>query len=875
MNEEASLGTFSAIVCSGVKSIIVSDDISAKNIASGSHLKLWRDSEESNLWIDRFDARNELDVIELKQLHDALSKAQFAPGACEYMLDDSETPFFEDLVMERFQDLLDFKEEDLSRDQPLSPINDPDCLKSSNDATKENDAMGLRWGYQSDRTEFWIRPLREPYVVPLIWDVPSEIKLPMTKKQFDVIVHTVKNIRNKGSQFEILLKFKESDTNPIFDFLNVDCDLHELFEYIKRISVDTFQAGLLLPIAASSKVQIHDIPTSDDIQEVEHESTEIFAATSDIRAVIEVPNALFLLGDTYGEDSSSDTEAEAEAEGDGEVAEEVDDFSAPSDNCDSVDKNGNPLVQLFEPIEIDDENDSGSVSTASTASFPSESCRSKCSDEFEYEAPSASMSPLEIAPTDDLIGGDKAGAEDTTVSSYLDTTQNKTGESLDEVIGDAYESILNAHTAHEVMEEGEVNESEDESGSCKGSVNVPTVRSAPTIESENNEEYSLEARRMEREPLDIPPFKDTPNEDSANNSEESKSPHSADADADAESNQNIQEDDKEDQDVNLGPLDQACSCLELTSQLSILDTEMVRLSLVDDDLLDDDVDQNDFWGTAFTLKIQSIELLRDLAEKKSKIIQHICDLKTALEVRKKKADRLKRVKLLKQQFEAKAALDKIEALKLKDDNMKYNVLDAIALRNNEAEKNSSDESSSSGEIAREKVRSKQRERADSCSTDSSRDLQTRHRRKAHGRDKERVRRRSRSRSRERDRKKKKVKEKERDREKERTRGHGRSKTHSDLNRERGRSNCRQRFDTTSRNGRKRPSSRSRSLSRSPVRSRRTEDSAPAIDAAPSASALDFKDKIRVALGVEPLKQPAQAAPVPFRDRIQMALDTLK
>jgi hypothetical protein len=45
----------------------------------------------------------------------------------------------------------------------------------------------------------------------------------------------------------------------------------------------------------------------------------------------------------------------------------------------------------------------------------------------------------------------------------------------------------------------------------------------------------------------------------------------------------------------------------------------------------------------------------------------------------------------------------------------------------------------------------------------------------------------------------------------------------------------------------------------------------------SSSALDFKDKIRAALGVEPLK-PAPSSvstALPFRDKIQMALDALK
>jgi hypothetical protein len=875
MNVEARFGTSSDIICTGVKSIVVRDDSSARNIASGSHLKLWRNNEELNLWIDCFDVRNELDVIELKQLNDVLSKAQIAPGPFEYMLDDNEASYFEDLVMERFQDLLDFKEEDLSREQPLS-INQLDSLEASRDVTDDNNSVGLPWGYQSDRTEFWVRPVREPYVVPIIWDVPSEIKLPMTKKQFDVIVHTVKNIRNRGSQFEILLKLKESDTNPLFDFLNIDCDLHELFEYIKRISADTFQTGLLLPTAASSSVLIDEVSTSDNLQVVEDEAQIEDEAIGDTRAVTEVPNALFLLGDTYGEDSSSDTEGEGEGEGTEErEGGEADDLVISSDNCDPDDSNVNPSEVLVEPIEIDDKSDSDSVSTASTASFPSESPRLECNNDFENEALNGSILPTAIAATDDLLGADQVEAEDSTVSSHPSTAENKIADSFEEgVIGAASESTLTVDTLQEAMEEGEVNESEDESESCEGSLKILIEESPLTLESEDNEKDSEKVEIKESESLEMPTCDGGGNEESVNNSDMSKSPRSADADA--ESIQNVDLDDKEDD--NLGDFAQATSCLELTNQLNFLDTETARLSSVDDDLLDDDVDQNDFWGKPFAIKTQSIEQLREIAEKRSKISQLIVDLQTALEVRNKKADRLKRVKLLRQQFEEKAALDKIEALKLKEDNLRYNVLDAIMLRDNDAETSSSDESSSSGEQAREKVRSKQRERRRSSSTDSSHDSQARHRRKGHGRDKDR--RRSRSRSRECDRKKKKGKEKERDR--ERRRDHGSSRPNKSETQEMNgrrrkiKSDRRGRSDNTTRNDRKRPSSRSRSRSRSPVRSRRSEDPAslPAPEAAPTASALDFKDKIRVALGVEPLKQP-QAAPVPFRDRIQMALDALK
>ena len=65
------------------------------------------------------------------------------------------------------------------------------------------------------------------------------------------------------------------------------------------------------------------------------------------------------------------------------------------------------------------------------------------------------------------------------------------------------------------------------------------------------------------------------------------------------------------------------------------------------------------------------------------------------------------------------------------------------------------------------------------------------------------------------------------------------------------------------------SSPSPPVRRKVTRERAEEESTPV----PSLPSLLFKDKIRVALGEQPVSQPAQS--VAFRDRIQLALDALK
>lgn len=112
--------------------------------------------------------------------------------------------------------------------------------------------------YISNRTELWERPSREDYVIPYtlqlaMMDNPA-IDLPMTRKQFDIMLHTIKNIREKGKQFEILLKVKQADNNPMFDFLNDDSNLFELYQYLKIVQEEDFWSIFLRKDESSLKI---------------------------------------------------------------------------------------------------------------------------------------------------------------------------------------------------------------------------------------------------------------------------------------------------------------------------------------------------------------------------------------------------------------------------------------------------------------------------------------------------------------------------------------------------------------------------------------------------------------------------------------------
>lgn len=99
------------LICLGTKCVIKKDDKNAKLFQSGLHLRLWKEDTNTDLWIDRFDARNDLDRIDVDHCYSVMPKEVVGPR--DYMLDEEEADYFVDLLLERYQDILDFKEETL------------------------------------------------------------------------------------------------------------------------------------------------------------------------------------------------------------------------------------------------------------------------------------------------------------------------------------------------------------------------------------------------------------------------------------------------------------------------------------------------------------------------------------------------------------------------------------------------------------------------------------------------------------------------------------------------------------------------------------------------------------------------------------------
>lgn len=165
----------------------------------------------------------------------------------------------------------------------------------------------------------------------------------MTKKQFDIIIHTVKNIRQKGGQFEIFLKLKQSDSNQLFDFLNHESELFNCYHHVKSLTNESFWAGLdeiqnivtsksVEDLVAKGDIGISEIIIKKESNEIERadsendsddESGELEILTEETapdvglstaiiateKSPIPVENALSMFGNYY---SSSDDEDDEE-----------------------------------------------------------------------------------------------------------------------------------------------------------------------------------------------------------------------------------------------------------------------------------------------------------------------------------------------------------------------------------------------------------------------------------------------------------------------------------------------------------------------------------------------------------------------------------
>eukprot|EP01041_Mallomonas_annulata_P001820 gene1820-3528_t len=294
---------------------LIQDDITASHIENGRHLILWNGDENLQLWIDRYDVRTLLEV------YDSFRKEDVSSTIVDDYID-------EDLEYERYQDLLDFKEEQ---------------LYETHDS--EDHRRGEEWHYKYD-ADIVNEPIfpQEEYKLPQFLKLPEGVIPPQFRKQYEIIIHTAKNART-SSQLEIYLKLKQQD-NPLFSFLDYECEFNPFYEYLKKIPENVFWAIYL------DQADIADTPDAPDdniCQPSEDATTAATTTTNDNKAGSN--NMMMkILGQTYY-DSSSESEVEIEVE---EVS--VEDGTIENVQNDNI--NDNNSIDIQGNIEVNQESPS-------------------------------------------------------------------------------------------------------------------------------------------------------------------------------------------------------------------------------------------------------------------------------------------------------------------------------------------------------------------------------------------------------------------------------------------------------------------------------------------------------------------------------------
>lgn len=205
-------------------------------------------------------------------------------------VEEENSDLYIDLMYERYRDMINAKSCDSENKvtQPPSEVevsSSPQEIMQTRQIDDNTDSTlaytNENFSYRSYREELWIKPARDNYHISNYVSEHENISWPMTKKQYDVILHTVKSIRQHGEQFEILLKVKHADDDFIFDFLNIDSPMHALFQLLKSLE---------------EKIFWHVILGRD--REVE---SEVMENTDNTQA-----SALQLIGNLYDDDDDDD-----------------------------------------------------------------------------------------------------------------------------------------------------------------------------------------------------------------------------------------------------------------------------------------------------------------------------------------------------------------------------------------------------------------------------------------------------------------------------------------------------------------------------------------------------------------------------------------
>ncbi|XP_045466219.1 protein suppressor of white apricot isoform X2 [Harmonia axyridis] len=229
------------------------DDEKALHIDQGKHLIPWMGNE--SLKIDRYDCRGHLsDLSRYEASREDYDTTRWLG------LDEHERKLEQLCDEERYYSLLNNEDdEDMYKEEELKRSHTNEYQYNYDVPTNPDEKEVISTVSEND--------IDEKYVPSPDLDVPVDIAIPKTMKEYTRIEKTAIFVSTQGPQMEILIKAKQSD-NPQFSFLNQNDPLFKFYRHVLDIVKNRrFRANV-----AKSDFNVSSSPTNENSDHYLHPS---------------------------------------------------------------------------------------------------------------------------------------------------------------------------------------------------------------------------------------------------------------------------------------------------------------------------------------------------------------------------------------------------------------------------------------------------------------------------------------------------------------------------------------------------------------------------------------------------------------------------
>lgn len=200
---------------------IFRDDEKAIYIDQGKHLIPWMGDE--TLKIDRYDCRGALsDLRQYEASREGYDTLRWLG------LSESEKKLEELCDSERYYSLEINEEEEEMYKEEVAKRQKTNAIAFNYDNPEESSETAAKEGVPTVPEK---EEEDEPYKPSPVLDVPININIPQTVKEYARIEKTALFVCRQGPQMEILIKAKQAD-NPQFSFLTVNDPLYKFYRHV-------------------------------------------------------------------------------------------------------------------------------------------------------------------------------------------------------------------------------------------------------------------------------------------------------------------------------------------------------------------------------------------------------------------------------------------------------------------------------------------------------------------------------------------------------------------------------------------------------------------------------------------------------------------